>query len=91
MQRATDTGSAEVWSAAQRRRTEDLVEWFGVVFQPIERAASIWRIPRVGLIRGLTVAIAAFVVLASASEVVRGGKTQFVPQATAPMPAVNVP
>jgi hypothetical protein len=83
MQRATDNGSAEVWTAAQHRRTEDLAELFGAAFQKIERAASIWRLPRVALIRGLTVAIAAFVVLASASGVVHGGKTHFVPKAIA--------
>jgi hypothetical protein len=90
MDNAKDAGSAQVWRAAQGRRTEDLAKWFSVSFKQNERS---WLpLARVTLTRGLAAMIVAFVALASVSAVVHEGKpSQFVSRATGPMPAVNVP
>ena len=61
MQNLQDTGS--VWSAAQRRRNEDLAKWFSVTFK---KPTSTWRmLPRVAA-RGEEFATYAFLAVAFA-------------------------
>jgi hypothetical protein len=85
-------GSAEVWKAAQQRRTEDLARWFSATPKKIEEPTSIWRPLPWGAIRpALTAAVVAFIALASVSSVTHGKAHHFVPTASAPMPAVNIP
>jgi hypothetical protein len=89
MQSVQDAGLAEIWSAAQNRRTEDLSR---LATSP---AADIdWRPlkPRMALMRGLTVAMIAFAFLASVSVADQAKKhPQVLLRLTAAMPAVNVP
>ena len=40
MKSAQDYGTAEVWSAAQHRRTDDLAKWLGSTFKRNEKAPS---------------------------------------------------
>jgi hypothetical protein len=89
MQNVRDAGLADIWSAAQNRRTEDLARLGSSLAADID-----WRpiIPRQALMRGLTVAMVAFALLASVSVAVQAKKhsqTALLP--TAAMPAVNVP
>jgi hypothetical protein len=87
-----NVGSAEVWTAAQQRRTEDLAGWFSATRKKIERPALNCRsLPWVAMRPGLTVAVVAFIALASVSSVTHGKTRHFVPTASAPMPAVNIP
>jgi hypothetical protein len=96
MQKAQDAGSAEIWRAAQSRRTEDLDEWLSPFVKQIEKSPTIKVVqppqrPRLTLMRGLTIATIAFAALASVSAAVHAGKTpHFVLRPTAPLPAVNV-
>jgi hypothetical protein len=97
MQNAEDAGSAEIWRAAQNRRAEDLSNWLGTSAKRSQKSPAI-RVVRsplnrsFALTRRLTIAITAFVALASVSAVVHAGKTSHVVlRATGPMPAVNVP
>ncbi len=88
MNNVQDAGSAEIWSAAQNRRTEDLARLGTSLAADID-----WRpvMPRQAL-RGLTVAMIAFVLLASVSVAVQAKKNpQVALLPTAAMPAVNVP
>jgi|ERR1700756_2090465 hypothetical protein len=97
MQNAQDTGSAEVWTAAQHRRTEDLSYWLRTFSKRSEKSAATemgWRLPRLRLDlgRGLAVAIVAFTALTSVSAVVHAKKQpHIVLRPTAALPAVNVP
>jgi hypothetical protein len=97
MQNAQDAGSAEIWTAAQHRRTEDLAHWLGTSFKRSEKSpatAMRWRQPewRLALMRGLAVAIIAFAALTSVSAMVHAKKQpHLVLRPTAAMPAVNVP
>jgi hypothetical protein len=96
MQNAQDTGSAEVWTAAQHRRTEDLSNWLRTFSKWSEKSAANtgWRQPelRLGLGRGLAVAIVVFTALTSVSAVVHAKKQpHIVLRPTAALPAVNVP
>jgi hypothetical protein len=89
MQNAQDAGSAEIWSAAQNRRIEDLA---GLATSL--RAKNDWRpiMPRLALMRRLTAAMIASALLASVSATVQGKKhPQVALRPTAAMPAVNVP
>jgi hypothetical protein len=63
MQNLPDTGSAEVWSAAQHRRSEDLAKWFSAAFK---KSTSAWfGLPRVTA-RGQEFATYAFLAVAFA-------------------------
>jgi hypothetical protein len=89
MQNAQDDDLAAIWSAAQKRRTEDLARPGVSLTGYID-----WRplMPRHALMRGLTVAMMAFGLLASVSVAVQAKKRpQVVLLPTAAMPAVNVP
>jgi hypothetical protein len=84
-------GSAEVWNAAQQRRTEDLAGWFCATPKKIEKATSNWRpLTKVAMRPGLAAAVVAFIALASVSSVTHGKAHHFVPTASAAMPA-NIP
>jgi hypothetical protein len=89
MQNVRDAGLAEIWNAAQHRRTEDLAEMRASPAAGIGR----WPImPRLALMRGLSVALVAFGLLTSVSVAVQAKKhPPVVLRPTAPMPAVNVP
>jgi hypothetical protein len=97
MQDAQDTGSAEVWTAAPHRRTEDFSNWVRTFSKRSEKSAATrigWRLPRLRLSfgRGLTVAIVALTALTSVSAVVHAKKqSHIVLRPTAALPAVNVP
>jgi hypothetical protein len=89
MHNVQDAGSAEIWSAAQNRRTEDLSRLGTSLAAKID-----WRpvMPRQTLMRWLTVAMIAFALLASVSVAVQAKKRpQVALLPTAAMPAVNVP
>jgi hypothetical protein len=89
MHNVQDAGSAEIWSAAQNRRTEDLSRLGTSLAADID-----WRplMPHQALLRGLTVVIIAFALLASVSVAVQAKKhPQVALLPTASMPAVNVP
>ena len=89
MHNVQDASSAEIWSAAQNRRTEDLSR-LGTSLA----AHTDWRplMPRLALMRGLTATMIAFALLASISV---AGQAKKHPQVallpTAAMPAVNAP
>jgi hypothetical protein len=95
MQNAPGGGSAEIWRADQNRRTEDLSNWLGTSASQKSPPISVVQPPlkpRFALVRGLTVATAAFIALASVSAVVHAGKTSHVVlRATGPLPPVNIP
>jgi hypothetical protein len=97
MQKAQDAGSAEIWTAAHHRRTEDLADWLRTSFKRNERSPAPktdWDPPepRLALMRGLTVAIIAFVALISVSAGVHAKKRAHIAlRPTAVLPAVNVP
>jgi hypothetical protein len=82
---------AEIWRAAQLRRTEDLT---GRLSQSLKRSA-IPRLrlkPRLALARGITIAIITFAAITSVSAVVHAKKSLPVAlRPTSPMPAVSVP
>jgi hypothetical protein len=87
-----NAGSAEIWSAAQQRRTEDLAGWFSATLKKIEEPTSNWRpLPWAAMRPALTAAVVAFIALASVSSVTHGKAHHFVPTVSAPMPAVNIP
>jgi hypothetical protein len=96
MQNVHDRQSADVWRAAEHRRTDDLANWLSP-YLTHERSPAInvvWR--PVGLrfarMGALTIALVTFVALTSISAVVHAGKRPpFVLRPTAPIPAVNVP
>jgi hypothetical protein len=88
--------SAEIWRAAQHRRTEDLTGWLGhsLKRQRMADADQAARLPKLGfsLARGIAVAIIALVAITSVSAVVHAKKSSHVALiATGPMPAVNLP
>jgi hypothetical protein len=88
MQNVQDAGLAEIWAAAQSRRTEDLARLKTSLAAYID-----WRplMPRQALVRGLTVALIAFAPLSSISVAVQAKKHPHVDlRPTAAMPAVNV-
>jgi hypothetical protein len=97
MQNARDTGSAELWTASQHRRTEDLSNSPRTFSKRSEKSAATrmgWRPQklRLDLGRGLAVAIVAFTALTSVSAVVHAKKQpHIVLRPTAALPAVNVP
>jgi hypothetical protein len=89
MQNVQDAGLAEIWSAAQNRRIEDLARLGTSLTAQID-----WRpiMPRTALMRGLTVTMIACALLASVSVAVQAKKhPQVALLPTAAMPAVNVP
>jgi hypothetical protein len=97
MQNAHNSETAEVWSAAQHRRTQDLAEWLGHF---LKRSNEVPRSdvyqgllkPRLALARGLTMAVITLVAVISVSAVVDAKRPPHVVlRSTGPMPAVNVP
>jgi hypothetical protein len=93
MQNVQDSGYAEIWRAAQHRRTEDLTSHFLTPSKKMD--ADIARTPfkpRLALARGITIAIITFAAVTSVSAVVHATKPpHIVLKPTGPMPAVNVP
>jgi hypothetical protein len=88
--------SAEIWRAAQRRRTEDLTGWLGHSLgrQRMADADQSAQFPKLGFspARGMAVAIIALVAITSVSAVVHAKRSSHVALiATGPMPAVNLP
>jgi hypothetical protein len=89
MQNARDAGFAEIWKAAQNRRTEDLA---GRRASPAAGIRWLPNMSRLALMRGLSVAVVVFGLLTSVSVAVQAKKhPPVVLRPTAPMPAVNVP
>jgi hypothetical protein len=90
MHNVRDAGSAEIWRSAQNRRTEDLARVVTSLAANVD-----WHpvMPRVALVRGLTVAMIACALLTSVSVAVQAKKHphQVALQPTAAMPEVNVP
>jgi hypothetical protein len=94
MQNAQNDEYDEIWRAAQHRRTEDLSGWLrhplgraarGDVSQPQSKL-------RLGLARGMAIAIIAIAAITSVSAVGHAKKSPHVAlRPTAPMPAVIVP
>ncbi len=96
MENIQGAASAEIWRAAQHRRTEDLAEWFCLLKQSEKSPATdqLWRHlrPRLASMQALMVLMVTFAALASVSAVVHAGKQpKLVLKPTAAMPAVNVP
>jgi hypothetical protein len=90
MQKMQDVGSAEIWRAAQHRRSEDL-GWLRRR-SAVGRTAPLAQRPRFALVGALTIAIVSFAAVASVSAAVHAGKTPHVVlKPTGPMPAVNAP
>jgi hypothetical protein len=88
--------SADIWRAAQRRRTEDIAGWLGQSLERQRRADAdkATPLPKLGfsLARSIAVAIIALVAITSVSAVVQAKKSSHVRlTATGLMPAVNVP
>ena len=88
--------SADIWRAAQRRRTEDIAGWLGQSLESQRRADAdkTTPLPKLGfsVARSIAVAIIALVAITSVSAVVHAKKSSHVTlSATGPMPAVNVP
>jgi hypothetical protein len=87
-----EAGSAEIWRAANSRRTQDLSRWAHTASRRPTQPELRSTLPRQFLKRGLAATIAAFATLLSVSAAIHEGKTsRFAPRATATMPAVNVP
>jgi hypothetical protein len=87
--------SAEIWRAAQRRRTEDIAKWLSHFQKRSEKmpSADITRTPfkpRLALAHALAIAVIAFAAVTSVSAVVHQKNTpQVVQSPTGPMAAVN--
>jgi hypothetical protein len=97
IQNAQDPQSADVWRAAEHRRTDDLANWLSRYFTRERSSATdvVWgpvglRFARMG---ALTAAFVTFAALTSVSAVVHAGKRPpfVLMRPTAPIPAVNVP
>jgi hypothetical protein len=97
IQNAQDPQSADVWRAAEHRRTDDLANWLSPYFTRERSSATdvVWgpvglRFARMG---ALTAAFVTFAALTSVSAVVHAGKRPpfVLMRPTAPIPAVNVP
>jgi hypothetical protein len=97
MQYQQDAQSAEIWRAAQHRRTEDLAKWLSHFLKRSEKVlgADIAQPPlkpRFALTRGMRIAVVTFAAITSVSAVVEAKKPPHVVlMPTGPMPAVNVP
>jgi hypothetical protein len=90
MQKIQDVGSAEIWRAAQHRRSEDLgrLRCRSVV----DRTGPLSQRPRFALVGALTIAIVSLAAVASVSAAVHAGKaTHVVLKPMESMPAVNAP
>jgi hypothetical protein len=92
-----NTETAEVWRAAQHRRSNDLAERLGHF---LKRSGELLRFgfsqrplkPRFALARGVTIAVIALAAITSVSVVVDAKKpAHTLVRSTGPMPAVNVP
>jgi hypothetical protein len=93
-----DAQSADIWRAAQHRRTEDFAKWLGHCLERSEKMPGIEiRHPRLklrlALARGIAIATITFVAVSSVSAVVHTNKShhQVALSPIGPMPAVNVP
>jgi hypothetical protein len=88
--------SADIWRAAQHRRTEDLAGWLSHFLKrrgmPDTDVAQRPLKPRFALAGGLAIAAVTVVAVTSVSAVVGAKKPPHaVLKPTSPMPAVNVP
>jgi hypothetical protein len=88
-----DARSADIWRAAQHRRTEDLINWVSNFFE--RNAEMSLKRPelRPAFARAMTIATIMFVGISSVSAVVHANKSphQVALRPIGPMPAVNVP
>jgi serine acetyltransferase len=97
MQNEQRAEAAEVWRAAQYRRTEDLaagLRYFLSRRETVSGADIAHRSlkPRFALAHGMAIAIVTMVSITSVSAVVHASKSTHVAlRATGPMPAVNIP
>jgi hypothetical protein len=97
MQIEQNVESAEIWRAAQLRRTEDIAKWLSHFLRRSEKmpkvdTAQLAFRPRLALTRAITVAVVTFATVISVSAVVEAKKPPHaVLRPTVPMPAVNVP
>jgi hypothetical protein len=97
MQNEQRAEAAEVWRAAQHRRTEDLAKGLSYFLKQSEMVpgadiAYPSLKPRVAFAHGMAIAIATLVSITSVSAVVHASKSTHVSlRATGPMPAVNIP
>jgi hypothetical protein len=90
MQQIQDVGSAEIWRAAQHRRSQDL--GWRRHRSAAERTVPPSQRPRFALVGALTIAIVSLAAVASVSAAVHAGKTTHVVlNPMEPMPAVNAP
>lgn len=92
MQNEPNVEYAEIWQAAQHRRTEDLTGWLSRS-EKMPGADMVWPWPLgFSLRRGMAVAMITLVAITSVSAVVHAKKSVHVAlRATSPMPAVNLP
>jgi hypothetical protein len=97
MQHKQHAQSAEIWRAAQHRRTEDLAKWLGHSLERSEKMPG-FEIPhprlklRFALARGIAIATITFAAITSVSAVVHIKRPPHVElRPTAPMPAVSIP
>jgi hypothetical protein len=89
MHNIQEAGSAEIWSAAQKRRSEDLA---GLGTSLAANFGWSPLMPRLAVMRGLPAIMIAFSLLTSVSVAVQAKKhPQVALLAAAAMPAVNVP
>jgi hypothetical protein len=97
MQNKQNAEPADIWRAAQHRRTEDLTNWLTDVLKRSDETpgADITQRslkPRFALARGLTIAVITLAAVTSVSVVVDAKKlSHAILRPTGPMPAVNVP
>jgi hypothetical protein len=97
MQNTENRETAEIWRAAQHRRTEDHTEWLSRFMKRSDEMPSfdISRRslkPHLALARGLTIAVITLAAVTSVSAVVDAKRPPHVAlRPTGPMPAVNVP
>jgi hypothetical protein len=97
MRNAHNSETAEVWSAAQHRRTQDLVEWLDYCLTRNDemQGSDVYQgflKPRLAFARGLTMAVITLAAVISVSAAVDTKRPPHVVlRSTGPMPAVNVP
>jgi hypothetical protein len=95
MQNHENAELAEIWRAAQHRRTEDIAEWLSHFLRRSEEMPDVARRPlkpRFALGRGLAIAAITIAAVSSVSALVDPKKPPHVVlRPTNPMPAVNVP
>jgi hypothetical protein len=97
MQNTENRETAEIWRAAQHRRTEDITGWLGRFLKRSDEMPSVdisrrSPKPHLALARGLTIAVITLAAVTSVSAVVDAKRPSHgALRPTGPMPAVNVP